>query len=109
MTGPMHYDDLAQLGHERQATLQREAQRWRLERLGARQSQSEGETPGAFWRWLRHTLAGARWGLPAPAPGALRRPSAPGPGPAPGGADKTAPAVSVHEWRSRGVFFGIGE
>ena len=75
MIGPMHYDDLAQLSHERQAALQREAQRWRQDTAGARQSQSEGETP-------RRSLAlatprpgrGPVGAYPPRRPGALRRP-----------------------------------
>ena len=73
MTGLMHYDDLAQLGHERQATLLREAQQWRLARLAHARASAKGRPPGASWRWLRHTLAGARWGLTRPGAG---RPSA---------------------------------
>ena len=74
MSGPMHYDDLAQLSHERQAALQREAQRWRQERLAHARARAKGRPPGAPWRRPRHALAGARWGLTA-RPGA-GRPSA---------------------------------
>jgi hypothetical protein len=63
MFGPMHYDDLAQLGHERQATLLREARQWRLIRLAHTRAKAKGRRPDDPWRWMRHTLAGARWGL----------------------------------------------
>jgi hypothetical protein len=69
MTGPMHYDDLAQLGHQRQATLQREAQRWRLARQAHARARAKGRPPGGAWRWIRHTLAGALWGPARPGAG----------------------------------------
>ena len=73
MFGPMHYGDLAQQAHEREATLQREAQQWRLIRLAHARARAKGRRPGDPWRWMRQSLAGARWGLTRPGAG---RPSA---------------------------------
>ena len=53
MTGLMHYDDLAKVGHERHATLLREAQQWRLARLAHARASAKGP-PGGAWRWIRH-------------------------------------------------------
>jgi hypothetical protein len=63
MIGLMHYDDLAQLGHERHATLLREAEQWRLVRLAHTRAKTKGRRSSDLLRWLRLALAETRWAL----------------------------------------------
>jgi hypothetical protein len=63
MFGPTHYDDLAQLGRQRQATLLREAEQWRLTRLAHSRAKTKGRRSGEPLRWLRLALAETRWAL----------------------------------------------